>query len=107
MTIQNLFKYYCVTEFSKIIKYRLPYTLYECISMSNRATSNTVILTRKSNTFLHEAAKLWNSVHKRILTPEKGLETSLNLIKLRIRALILQIQSADIADTWTPSNFQF
>ena len=74
MTIQNLFKYYCITEFFKIIKYRTPYTLFGCISMSNRATSNTVILTTKSNTFLHEAAKFWNSVHKRILTPEKGLE---------------------------------
>ena len=88
------------------MKYRLPYTLFECINLSNRATSNTVILTNKSNTFLHEAAKFWNSVHKRILTPEKGLETSLNLIKLRTRALILQMQMIDIADTWTPSNFQ-
>ena len=106
MTIHNLFKYHCINEFYKIIKYRVPYTLFECINTSNRDTSNNVILSVKSNTFLHLAAKFWNSVHKRIITPGKGLETSLGLVKSRMRDIILQFQSTDIPDTWTPSNFQ-
>ena len=106
MTIHNLFKYHSINEFYKIIKYRVPYTLFECINTSNRDTSNNVILSVKSNTFLHLAAKFWNSVHKRIITPGKGLETSLGLVKSRMRDIILQFQSNDIPDTWTPSNFQ-
>ena len=105
MSIQNLFKYHCITEFFKIIKFRQPYTLFECINLSKRDTSHTVILAKKTNNFLHEAAKLWNTTYKHILTPNKGLETSLNSIKLRIRTIILQIQSADLRDTWTSNNF--
>ena len=67
LTFQNLFKYHCISEFSKIIKYHCPYSLYEAIDISNRATSLTVILLNKSNTFLFNAAKLWNIVHKRSL----------------------------------------
>ena len=106
LTVQNLFKYHCISEFSKIIKYHCPYSLYEAINISNRATSLTVILLNKSNTFLFNAAKLWNIVHKKILTSSNCLETSINLIKLRTKALLLQSQAADLKDTWTPSNFK-
>ena len=60
----------------------------------------------KRNTFLFNAAKLWNIVHKKILTSSNCLETSINLIKLRTKALLLQSQAADLKDTWTPSNFK-
>ena len=106
LTVQNLFKYHCISEFSKIIKYHCPYSLYEAINISNRATSLTVILLNKSNTFLFNAAKLWNIVHKKILTSSNCLETSINLIKLRTKALLLQSQAADLKDSWTPSNFK-
>ena len=107
MTTPNLYKYHCVNEFFKIIKFRRPYTLYESINLSNRDTSNVVILIKKSNTFLHEAAKLWNTLHKRILSPDKGLDTSLHHIKLRTKDIILQIQSNGLDDIWTENNFQF
>ena len=106
LTVQNLFKYHCISEFSKIIKYHCPYSLYEAINISNRTTSLTVILLNKSNTFLFTAAKLWNTVHKKILTSSNCLETSINLIKLRTKALLLQSQAADLKDTWTPNNFK-
>ena len=67
LTVQNLFKYHCISEFSKIIKNHCPYSLYDAINISNRATSLTVILLNKSNTFLLNAAKLWNIVHKKSL----------------------------------------
>jgi len=106
LTVQNLFKYHCISEFSKIIKYHCPYSLYEAINISNRTTSLTVILLNKSNTFLFTAAKLWNTVHKKILTSSNCLETSINLIKLRTKALLLQSQAADLKDTWNPNNFK-
>ena len=105
LAVQNLFKFHCISEFSKIIKYRCPYTLFESINLSSRATSHNVILSNKTNTFLYEAARLWNTVQKHILTPDKGLETSLNLIKLRSKAIILQSQTADLRESWTPNNF--
>ena len=96
----------CISEFSKIIKYHCPYSLYEAINISNHTTSLTVILLNKSNTFLFTAAKLWNTVQKKILTSSNCLETSINLMKLRTKALLLQSQAADLKDTWNPNNFK-
>ena len=44
LTVQGLFKYHCINEFFKIIKFCTPYPLYEEISISQRDTSNVVIL---------------------------------------------------------------
>ena len=66
LTVQNLFKYHCITELFKIIKFRSPYTLFNCLTMSYRTTSYAIILSEKTNTFLHEAARLWNVVHKSV-----------------------------------------
>ena len=48
----------------------------------------------------------YSAVHKKILTSSNCLETSINLIKLRTKALLLQSQAADLKDTWTPNNFK-
>ena len=106
LTVQGLFKYHCISEIFKIIKFRSPYSLYEIINVSKRDTSHTIILSEKSNTFLYKGSKLWNTVHKRVLNPGDGLDTSVNLVKLRTRTILLEAQSADIKDQWTPNNFQ-
>jgi len=107
LTVQNLFKYYSISEIYKIIKFRCPYSLYESITISKRFTSLTIILAQKSNTFIYIASKFWNEIHKRILNPNDGLATSINLVKLRTKNLLLESQSADLKDHWTLNNFKF
>ena len=106
LSVQNLFKYYCVSEIFKIIKFRCPYPLYRSISVSTRDTSLTIILPEKTNTFLYIAAQIWNSIHKRLVKSDCGLETSVSLVKIRVKSLILDCQAAEERDHWTEKNFQ-
>ena len=86
LSVQNLFKYYCVSEIFKIIKFRCPYPLYRSISVSTRDTSLTIILPERTNTFLYRAAQIWNSIHKRLVKSDCGLETSVSLVKIESKA---------------------
>ena len=106
LTVQGLFKYHCTNEFFKIIKFRSPYPLYEEISISQRNSSNVAILPSKSNTFLYIAAHIWNQIHKRALSSDKGIFTSVNSVKLRTKAILLEAQSLGTEDQWIPHNFE-
>ena len=106
LSVQNLFKYYCVSEIFKIMKFRCPYPLYDNINISNRETSLTIILPEKNNTFLYVAAQIWNSIHKQIVKSDNGLETSVSLVKIRVKTLILDCQAAGERHHWTDQNFQ-
>ena len=85
------------------MKFSTPYSLYSTIDSSKRETSNVIILQHilqhiyKTNTFIYIAPKLWNSIHKRILK-ENGeiLTTSVSLVKLRCKTIILIVFSSII-----------
>ena len=106
LSVQNLFKYYCISELFKIMKFRCPYPLYDNVNISNRDTSLTIILPQKSNTFLYKAAQIWNSAYKRIINSSIGFETSVSLVKIRAKTLILECQAAGERDHWMDQNFQ-
>ena len=106
LTVQALYKYHCISEIFKIIRFRCPYSLYESISISKRDTSNVILLPNKSNTFLYLASLMWNQVHKRIISSDKGICTPLNSIKLRMKRILLETQSIGIKNQWTDHNFQ-
>ena len=90
----------------KIIQCRCPYSLYEAINLSKRDTSLNIILPKKSNTFLYMASQMWNMIHKRIISTEKGLDTSVNLVKLRTKKILLEAQALDLHNEWTYHNFK-
>ena len=49
---------------------------------------------------------MWNMIHKRILATDKGLETSVNLVKLRTKKILLEAQTLELHDEWTYHNFE-
>ena len=106
LTFQGLFKYHCICEIFKIIQSSCPYSLNQSITISKRDTSHVIILTKKSNAFLYKTSPLWNSIHKKMISPEKGLSTSVGLFKLKAKAPLLQAQSSEIHDQWTLHKFQ-
>ena len=106
LTVQNIHKYHSVTELFKIMKFRTPYSLYEKISLSVRDTSNLIILPTPALSFFYESSKMWNSVHKNLLVPDKGMLTSISSIKLKLKAILLESQSLNDPILWTPDNFQ-
>jgi hypothetical protein len=90
----------------KIIKFRRPHPLYESINISKRDTSITIILPEKSKTFLYQASILWNIIHKKINDTCKGIEASVNVVKLRSKNVIFDCQAVGENDHWTEKNFQ-
>jgi hypothetical protein len=105
LTVQNLFKYHCITEIFKIIKFRTPYSLYELIKLSARESSYTIILPPKIETFIWKASLAWNTIHKYVLNSNKGLTTSVTSIKHRSKAIILECQALHDPEEWKPDNF--
>ena len=105
LTIQGLYKYFSITEIYKMMKLRHPYSLYSCIQLSKRDTSNAIILPSKSNMFMYKAAQLWNEIHKQIVPTDKGLTVSINLIKPKTKTILLEAQSSHFTDQWTEHNF--
>ena len=105
LTVQSLFKYHCITELYKIMKFRTPYSLYNTISISQRDQSYTIILTTKSNTFLWKASMAWNAIHKHIFKVSNGFATSVSTIKQRSKSIILSCQALNDPQLWTPGNF--
>lgn len=58
LTVQNLFKYHCIVQFIKIMKYHNPYCLYEAINLSVQDTQhefNNFIFSRiEGNEYLRQ-----------------------------------------------------
>ena len=106
LTVQNLHKYHSVTEIFKIMKFRVPYPLYETIDLSSRDTSNLIILSHPSPIVFYESSKMWNSVYKRLIKFDNDFSTSVSLVKQRLKSLILESQGLHDAEMWTPENFQ-
>ena len=52
-----------------------------------------------------KASQAWNTIYKYILNHEKGLATSVNLIKIRSKAIIFECQALHEIDEWKPDNF--
>ena len=105
LSVQSLFKYFSISELYKIIKFRSPYSLYEQINISKRDTSFTIILPTKTETFLYKASKLWNDIYKKIFDLKVGLCTPVDSIKCKAKLILLDIQSRESVDQWTPKNF--
>jgi hypothetical protein len=64
-----------------------------------------IIIPEKSDT-LYEASQLWNSGHKRIIPSHCGLMASVNQLKLWIWSFLLQAQSSNMKDQWSPLSFR-
>ena len=88
------------------MKFRCPYPLYESIKISSLDSSLTVILPDKTNTFLYKGSLLWNTIHKKLVRSDTGLEVSVAVVKNRTKSLIMECQSAEDKILWTDKNFE-
>ena len=105
LAVQNLHKYHSVIEIFKIMKFRVPYSLYDLVNLSNRDTSYLIILPQPSPTFLYESSKMWNALHKSLIKFDNGFSTSVSSVKHRTKAIILESQAMHDNQIWSPDNF--
>ena len=106
LAFQNLFHYMSSMEIFKIILKSKPDGLNNQITMSTR--NNLIILpkTKKSNTFLVSASKIWNTI-----IPQIGLKNvHINSItpisfKKKLKKKLLEIQNLNDPLDWDNQNF--
>ena len=102
LTVHNLYKLRTISELFKIIKYRLPISLYSLFTISERRT-NRLITPTPSHNFLYKSAWLWN----RFKDTGSNLEfanTSCNSLKSRLKSSLLEAQNR-YSTQWHKENF--
>ena len=110
-------------ELYKVIKFRVPYSIFGSLSMSNRrvmlVTSKVRLDKRKHNFFCNAALK-WNKISKYLIKPyviivknsdgesvtmNYDLTASVSLIKTTLKKILLNIQCHGDEHQWSPSNY--
>ena len=122
LTLNNLHTYYCFMELFKILKYRCPISLYELFIIAPRSEKQLLILPkinleRSKQNFVFTSTLIWNK-HivtllnlKNVCPSESGivipgskensdLSASICVIKNKLKALLLQIQTEGDVNNW-------
>ena len=107
LTVRNLYHYFCTVDVFKILKFRLPISLYEMYNISNREESLALITPQRSHQFFYKSSVAWNSVYKKVLEkPHSDLTTKISHYKSEIKKLLLSKQNEGDKFDWQKSNFQ-
>ena len=75
LTIYNLYPYHVLLELYKILKFRMPYCMYELLNMTQcngrglSIVTPKVTLSSQKRTFIYNAVILWNKMYKSIIRP--------------------------------------
>ena len=63
LTVHNLYKYHCIVEMFKVVKLRIPISIYELMKRSRRR-DNYFISLHPSSLFDYQASNFWNKCRK-------------------------------------------
>ena len=132
LTVYNLYPYHILLEMYKILKFRIPYCIYEFFTFINANSNNlliqipNVILRCQKQVFSYQGILFWNKLYKQILIPSKvklhaDHTTKLNLLdsvciffdfstqvctfKSKLKNILLIIQSSGDDISWSPANY--
>ncbi len=102
MTVYNLYNYHVLQITFKLLKLRIPTSLFSCFSLSSR--KGTLLLYPKfSENFVFSASSLWNKFRD---CPEASeisdFNVGIGLVKSKIKALICRRQQIGDSDEWHP-----
>ena len=102
MTVHNIYSYHCVIGLLKILKFRLPISLYSQFELSKR--KDTLLLTpTPSINFIYKSSVLWNSLRTKLSMVDFSI--NVNSTKSKLKTLILSNQSSGDADEWSDYNY--
>ena len=99
LTVQNIYSsYHCLIELLKILKFRLPISLYEVFNLSKR--KDTLLLTTTPSTdFTYKSSILWNSLRTKLSIFDFSVKV--NTTKSKLKSLILSNQNSGDKDKWS------
>ena len=102
MTVHNIYSYRCITAIFKILKFRLPISLYQQFQLSKR--KDTFLLTPTPSTnFIYKASVLWNSLRTKLVIFD--FSVNVNSLKTKLKSMILSNQSSGDANEWSEYNY--
>ena len=102
MTVHNIYSYHCEIELLKILKFRLPISLYSKFELSKR--KDTFLLTPTPSTnFMYKSSVLWNSLRTKLSIFDFSI--NVNSTKNKLKTLILSNQRSGDADEWFEYNY--
>ena len=103
LTVYQLYKYHCTLEMFKIVKLRLPISLYSLFNMSNRR-ENYFITPNPSKSFVYQSAFMWNSCYKLSLLYKIEFSTAIVTFKHKLKTVLLNAQKKFDKSIWFPNN---
>ena len=102
MTVHNIYNYQCFMQTFKILKFRMPISIYSKFSLSKR--KETLLLTPSPSTnFLYRSSILWNSLRKSLDIFD--FSANIDSVRSRLKSLILFNQHSQWEGEWTDNNF--
>ena len=101
LATENLYRHRCVIELFKIIKYRVPISMYDLFVRSDR--KETYIITpNPSHNFIYKSSRLWNEFWK-IIGP-LDFTSPISSIKNQLTKSLLDAQARH-GNEWCNINF--
>ena len=101
LTIENLYKHRCLLEFFKIMKYRVPISMYELFNRSDRKETY-MITPSPSQQFIYKSSWLWNEFRK--IIGQLDFSSPVSALKNLLTKSLLNTQGR-YGDDWCDLNF--
>ena len=95
--MHNLYKYHCIVELFKVIKFRIPMSIYELMKCSERR-ENYFISLPPSSLFDYQASNFRNKCRKS--NSEIDFTTSITIVKTKLKICLLEIQNRHDMFVW-------
>ena len=96
LTIYHLYRYYCLLELFKIIKLRMPISLYSLFKFnkSQRHKNNFKPSVQPSTSFVYQSSFIWNSCHKLSNINDGYIDffSSILYVKIKLKEAFLKAQ---------------
>ena len=103
LTVSNLYRYHCILELFKILKLRIPISMYLLFNRSKR--KETLLITpTPSNNFTYMAAYMWNSF-RHILEPF-DYSLTISSFRTKLKKSLHAAQQRFDKCMWFDANFQ-
>lgn len=106
LSCMNIYNYQMCLETLKILKFRLPSSIYSLFTLSPRNNGSYLIIRPESDAFIMKCSKIWNTVIKLIAKDEIVPSINISNFKQKLRSCLLDVQNAFDRVEWYPKNFE-
>lgn len=104
LTVHNLYTYHCIVEIFKILKFRIPISLYSIFTRSQR--KETLLITPVPSTnFNYMSSHLWNT-YRQVTSTHYFTNISISFFKSSLKKLLLEAQKMYDPNEWCDLNLQ-